>query len=320
MRFVILGAGALGSIVAAHLARAGTPVALIARGARADHVEAHGVSLIGLAEFTQPVPVIRPGASGIEADVVIQCVKTYDSASSLASVGFAGRPVALSLQNGVLKNEQLEQHFGADQVLGAAASVAGEVLADGSTRFTMNERLPIGELSGALSPRAQQVAGALAAAGIAAVAVDNIRTVEWTKYAGFLPLMAAGVLTRQETWRNLADPGVSVAIARLMGEVAALARASGVEVEDKGGLPVASIAAAPPEEAAAIVRRFGAAMQTRAPQHRVSALQDLLRGGRLEVDEILGHAARLGRRLGVPVPAIETCHQLASVLSGIPRE
>ncbi|HHY51598.1 MAG TPA: hypothetical protein GYA10_17840, partial [Alphaproteobacteria bacterium] len=92
------------------------------------------------------------------------------------------------------------------------------------------------------------------------------------------------------------------------------------EVEDKGGLPVASIAAAPPEEAAAIVRRFGAAMQTRAPQHRVSALQDLLRGGRLEVDEILGHAARLGRRLGVPVPAIETCHQLASVLSGIPRE
>lgn len=320
MRFVILGAGALGSIVAAHLARAGTPVALIARGARADHVEAHGVSLIGLAEFTQPVPVLRPGASGIEADVVIQCVKTYDSASSLASVGFAGRPVALSLQNGVLKNEQLEQHFGADQVLGAAASVAGEVLADGSTRFTMNERLPIGELSGALSPRAQQVAGALAAAGIAAVAVDNIRTVEWTKYAGFLPLMAAGVLTRQETWRNLADPGVSVAIARLMGEVAALARASGVEVEDKGGLPVASIAAAPPEEAAAIVRRFGAAMQTRAPQHRVSALQDLLRGGRLEVDEILGHAARLGRRLGVPVPAIETCHQLASVLSGIPRE
>lgn len=320
MKFVIVGAGALGSIVAAHLARAGAPVALIARGQRADHIEAHGVSLIGLAEFTQRVPVIRPGTTGIEADVVIQCVKTYDSESSLASLGFAGSPVALSLQNGVLKNEQLAQVFGADNVLGAAASVAGEVLADGSTRFTMNERLPLGEPSGAMSPRARQIAETLANAGIAAVAVDNITTVEWTKYAGFLPLMAAGVLTRQETWRNLSDPGVSVAIARLMREVVALARASGTDVEDKGGLPIATIAAAPVDEGAAMVRRFGAAMETRAPQHRVSALQDLLRGGRLEVDQILGHAARLGQRLGVPVPAIETCHQLATVLSGIPSE
>jgi 2-dehydropantoate 2-reductase len=320
MKFVVIGAGALGSIVAAHLARAGTPVALVARGRRADHVEAHGVSLVGLAEFTQAVPVIRPGARNIAADVVIQCVKTYDSASSLASVGFAGRPVALSLQNGVLKNEELGQLFGSGHVLGAAASVAGELLADGTTRFTMNERLPLGEPSGEMSPRARQVAGALADAGIAAEAVDNIRVVEWTKYAGFLPLMAAGILTRQETWRNLSDPGASVAIVRMMREVVALARASGTDVEDKGGLPVAGIVSGSIEDGAARVRRFGASMRERAPQHRVSALQDLLRGGRLEIDAILGHAVRLGQRLGVAIPAIETSHQLATVLSDNTRE
>lgn len=320
MKFVIVGAGALGSIVAAHLARAGTPVALVARGRRADHVEAHGVRLTGLADFTAQVPVIRPGEREIDADVAILCVKTYDTEAALAPLRFSARPVALSLQNGVLKNDELARHFGADRVLGAAASVSGELLADGSTSFTMNQRLPVGEPSGPRSARAEAVAGALKDAGIAAEAVDNIATVEWTKYSAFVPLFAAALLTRQETWRNLSDPQASVAIAQLVRETVALATASGVAVEDQGGFPVASIAAAPPDQAAATIRAFGDGMRKRAPQHRVSALQDLLRGGRLEVDAILGHAVRLGGRLGVPVPTIETCHRFCAVLDRITQE
>ena len=250
MKFVIVGAGALGSIVAAHLARAGTPVSLVARGRRADHVEAHGVQLAGLAEFTVPVPVIRPGEGPIDGDVVILCVKAYDTEAALAPLRFTGRPVALSLQNGVLKNEDLARHFGADKVLGAAASVSGELLADGTTRFTMNERLPIGEPSGPRSPARRRHRRGAEVRGHRGGAVDNIRTVEWTKYTGFLPLFSAALLTRQATWRNLADPHASAAIARLMREMVALATASGVAVEDQGGFPVASIAAAPPAEAA----------------------------------------------------------------------
>ena len=320
MKFVIVGAGALGSIVAAHLARAGTPVTLVARGRRADHIEAHGVRLTGLADFTAKVPVIRPGEREIDADVVIVCVKTYDTEAALAPLRLCGQPVALSLQNGVLKNEELAQHFGADRVLGAAANVSGELLADGNTHFTMNQRLPIGEPSGPRSDRVDAIAGTLKDAGIAAEAVENIATVEWTKYATFVPLFAAALLTRLETWRNLSDPQASVAIARLMREMAALAVASGVPVEDQGGFPVASIAAAPIEQATATIRGFGAGMRQRAPQHRVSALQDLLRGGRLEVDAILGHAVRLGARLGVPVPTIETCHQFCAVLDRTTQE
>lgn len=319
MKFVIVGAGALGSILAAHLARAGTPVALVARGRRADQIEADGVRLTGIAEFSAQVPVIRPGGTPIDGDVVVLCVKTFDTETALAPLRFSGSPVALSLQNGVLKNEELARHFGAGQVLGAAASISGELLADGATRFTMNERLPIGEPGGPRSPRVEAVASALKDAGIAAVAVDGIDTVEWTKYTAFVPMFAAALLMRQETWRNLADPQSSIAIARLMRETAALAAASGVQLDDQGGLPVASIAAAPPEEGAAIVRKVGEAMRVRAPQHRVSALQDLLRGGRVEVDAILGHAVRLGRHLNVHTPTIETCYQFCAAL-GDPRE
>lgn len=318
MKFLILGAGALGSILAAHLARAGTPVALLARGRRADHVAAHGVTLTGLVDCTVPVPVVRPGEA-TDADVLILCTKAFDTAQALDGVRLARPPIALSLQNGVLKNDELVARYGADQVLGATASISGELLDDGTTRFTMNQALPIGELGGGPSARVADIVGALKSSGIAAEASDDIRSVEWTKYAGFLPLFAPALLTRQYTWRNLSDPDTAIAIARLIRETCALAAASGVRILDQKGLPLNTIAAAPPEEGARLVRSFGAVFGQRAPLHRVSALQDLLRGGRLEVDAILGYAVALGRRLGVAVPTIETCHQLCAVLNRPPE-
>ena len=54
MKFVILGAGALGSVIAAYLAREGEEVALIARGDRARHLAENGVTISGLEDFTVP--------------------------------------------------------------------------------------------------------------------------------------------------------------------------------------------------------------------------------------------------------------------------
>lgn len=322
MKFAIIGAGALGSILAAHLARAGTPVTLVARGRRADQVEADGVRLTGLADFTVPVPVARAGGGPIEADVVVNCVKTYDTDEALAPLRFTGRPFALSLQNGVRKNEALARYVGADRVLGATASISGELLADGAVRFTANTRLPLGDPAGGPAgpgphgPIADEAAGLLKAAGLAAEAVDDITAVEWTKYASFIALFSTALLTRQYTWQSLSNEAGARAVARLLREAVALASAVGVPIDDRGPLPAASVAAATPAAGVALVLATGQAWQGRAPQHRVSALQDLLRGGRLEVDAILGHAVRLGREHGVAVPTIETCHELCSVLPG----
>ena len=52
----------------------------------------------------------------------------------------------LSIQNGVLKNEQLAQTFGWDKVLGAMAAFSAEVLPTGTVRFTVNQGLYLGEL------------------------------------------------------------------------------------------------------------------------------------------------------------------------------
>jgi len=52
MHFVVVGAGALGSIYAAHLARAGQKVSLIARGERAVALAKHGIGIVGEESFT----------------------------------------------------------------------------------------------------------------------------------------------------------------------------------------------------------------------------------------------------------------------------
>ena len=126
MKIVILGAGALGTVFGAHLARAGEDVTLIARGQRAAYLQEYGATITGLVDFTVPVRVVTDPTQIHDADVLIVTVKTYDMASALQSVKHLDVSSALSIQNGVLKDEQLAQTFGWEKVLGAMAFTGAE--------------------------------------------------------------------------------------------------------------------------------------------------------------------------------------------------
>src|SRR5262249_36554043 len=104
MHIVILGAGALGTVLGAHFARAGEHVTLIARGTRAAYVQAHGATLTGLVDWTIPVRVVTDPSQVHDAEVLIVVVKTYDMPAALHSVQHLHVASVLSLQNGVLKN------------------------------------------------------------------------------------------------------------------------------------------------------------------------------------------------------------------------
>src|SRR5262245_66362280 len=69
--FAILGAGAMGSVLAAHLARAGHSVALLARGRRAAQVRSEGLRIVGLTQLATPVHVVDDPAQLREASVLI---------------------------------------------------------------------------------------------------------------------------------------------------------------------------------------------------------------------------------------------------------
>jgi 2-dehydropantoate 2-reductase len=314
MHTMVVGGGALGSILAAHLGRSGERVTLVARGKRADHLERNGVTITGLEELHVPVTIARMASDVKDVDLLILATKTYDTASALAGIRLSRPPLAFSVQNGVQKNIDLANFFGADSVLGAAANFSGELRSDQVTAFTMHDALQLGELNGVVSERLSTVVALLSKAGIKARQVTDISAVEWSKYALYSSGMAPAVLTRAPTWQPTSDPDAAMIVAQIVREIGMLAKTQGTMLKDEGIFPAGSICSAGMTEAVEIVRKVGEFFRKNAPGHKVSALQDLERGRRLEADATLGFAVRLAAEKGLSVPTIETCYRLCMML------
>src|SRR5689334_23129124 len=101
MNFVIVGAGALGSIYAAYLARAGHKVSLVARGGRAAALEKHGLEVVGQETFTTRCDIVTKPETLKQADLLLLAIKTYDMEQALSSLRGLKVKSALSVQNGV---------------------------------------------------------------------------------------------------------------------------------------------------------------------------------------------------------------------------
>src|SRR6185437_6619375 len=191
--FAVLGAGAIGSILAAHLARAGHSVIVIARGDRARAVERDGLRIKGLADFSVPVQVVTDPIQLQAADTLIVAMKTHGTETALERLKHVRVGAALSIQNGVLKDELLARTFGADRVLGALADTSGELLPSGDVLFTRNVNLPLGELAGGISERARRIAGTIDETGVRSTAVADVVSLEWSKYTVWIGLVTMAV-------------------------------------------------------------------------------------------------------------------------------
>jgi 2-dehydropantoate 2-reductase len=312
--FAILGAGAMGSIVGAHLARAGHRVALLARGPRAAELESQGLRIRGLAEFATAVHTLRDPRALTSAAALIVATKTPGTAAALATLTGAQFGVTLSIQNGPLKNELLSSAFGAERVLGALADTSGELLAGGEVLFTRNVNIMIGELDGTETPRARDLARTIDASGVRAAATRDIVTLEWSKFCGWVGLMALSVATRAETWKFLCDPDAALLLTRLVREMGVLAQALGITLSDRAVLPAASLCSLAESAAVELVLRTGSDYRASVPQHRMSSLQDLLAGRPLEVHETLGYAHERALALGLALPLLGAFRALVAAI------
>jgi 2-dehydropantoate 2-reductase len=313
MRFAILGAGALGTILGAHLSRSGHDVVMLARGERARGIARQGLVVTGLANVEARPAVIDDPKRLLEADTLVVATKAIDTPATLASVGHVRFQAVLSVQNGVLKNELLARAFGSSSVLGAMADFSGELMPTGEVKFTRNVCLYLGDEKARTSARTEEIAQLVDAAGVRSRAVPDIRTREWSKFVGWIPLFLIAALTRQITWKFLTDPQTALVVVRIARETAALAAALEIEIVDASPLPVPSIVRASDEAAVEIVRGVGKTFLDKSPEHRMSSQQDVLRGSRLEYVETLGHALELSREVGVPMPTLDNGYRILSV-------
>ncbi len=312
--YAILGAGALGSVLGAHLANAGHAVALLARGARAAQVERDGITLRGLAGFTARVPVLRDPSALRAARVLIVATKTPGTAQALAALRHASFDTAFSIQNGPGKNELLAEAFGRERVLGALADTSAELLDGGEVLFTRNVNVYIGELPAGSSERVQRIAREIDAAGVRCTGSTQVLSLEWSKFCAWTGLAVVAVTTRLPTWKFLVDPDSALVIVRLVRETARLAQALGIALTDESVLPVASITAGSEDDAVQRVTALGERYRSTAPDHRMSILQDLVRGRALEVHETLGHGVAKAAALGLELPQLDAFYHLVAAL------
>ncbi len=317
--FAILGAGALGSILGSHLIRAGHPVLMLARGQRAEQIRRDGLQITGLSEFTVRAETLSDPARFRGARVLIVATKTPGTAEALASLRHAPIELALSIQNGPLKDELLVEAFGETHVLGALADTSGELLSSGEVLFTRNVNILLGELSGALTPRAQELASVIDASGVRAKAVADIRSLEWTKFAAWVGLMALSVTTRSATWRYLTDVDSARALVRLVREIGQLMRAMNLTLTDESVLPVATLCSGTEDEALAATVKVGRVFEAKAPGHRMSSLQDLEARRPLEIHETLGYALRKASEYGLDLPLTGAFYHLIAAVDRFAR-
>jgi 2-dehydropantoate 2-reductase len=316
-QFLILGAGAMGTIFGAHLARAGHSVAMLVREQRASPLRAGGLRLSGLLDCSIRVPVLTDASQLQRAGVLIVAMKTLGTAAALAPLRHVRFDAVLSLQNGAFKNDRLIEAFGRGAVLGALSDASGERQPDGSVLFTRNVMTLIGELDGGLSARAAALAATFESAGIRTRAVADIVGREWSKFCAWAGYMTMAVATRAVSWKVVTDEDGALLIARVTREMAALAGIRGIELSDESILPVASMCRGTEAQAAAAVISRNENMQATAPQHRMSSLQDFEAGRVLELEETVAVALREARERGIAMPTLETLYHLCRALATI---
>jgi len=309
MRFVIVGAGALGSILGAHLQRAGHDVTLFARGRRAEQLAATGIVLSGLASIAARCAVVSRPDLLSATDTLVLATKAIDTARTLSTLRHLTLTRAFSVQNGVQKDQLLAAAFGREHVLGCMADVSGELLPDGVVKFTRNVCLHLGGLDAPESDAAREQSALFEAAGIRSAVAADVAKLEWSKFAGWIAQLPLAILTRRLTAEFLSDNDAARVIVAGAREAKALADAEGVTLVDAAPLPVASIARATDDEAARLVTEVGRRYRDTAPEHRMSAQQDALRGSPLELEETLGYALARAATLGVPMPTLTTLYR-----------
>jgi 2-dehydropantoate 2-reductase len=317
--FAILGAGAMGSILGAHLARSGHSVAMLARGRRAERARSEGLRVTGLTDFAVPVHVIDEPARLREAQCLIVATKAIGTAEALKPLAGTKVGHAFSVQNGILKNELLATVFGAARVLGAVANLSGELKSSGEVLFTRNVSLQIGALRGGVPDGVRALAETIDASGVRCAAVPDIAVREWSKFAAWVGMAGAAITTRAVTWKYLVDPDAALVVVRLIREVRELAARAGVAFTDDGVFPVATLCSGSEESAVRRLNEIGAGFREHSPEHRLSAHQDIDAGRPLEVDETLGHAARTAAHAGLSLPLLDAVYRLAAAIDRTSR-
>ncbi len=325
MKICVVGAGAIGGLLAVRLAEAGEQVTVIDRGAHLQAIQRSGLKLL-MADGSEHVTrSLEAAASMREAgpqDVVILAVKTHvleTIAAELDSV-LGDETVILPMQNGLPwwyfqkhggeydgraiecldRDGRLAAHIDVNRVIGCVVFPAGAIAAPGVVRHTEGNRFPLGELDGSDSERAHRLVDMFTNAGFKSFVLDDIRGEIWLKLLGNLSFNPISALTHATMVDICRYPPSRALAVTLMEEAQTVANRLGIRLR------------------VSIDKRLAGAEKV--GKHKTSMLQDVEAGRELELEAIMGAVIELARMTGITTPATDTVYALVKLLDETMRE
>lgn len=287
MKIVMMGSGGVGGYYGARLLQAGHDVSFVARGAHAEAMRRNGLRIrseLGDAEVRARV-LDAPAQAG-PADLVVLAVKLWDTEDAARAVAAVPGATAVSLQNGVDKDEVLAKALGRERVLGGVTHIGAVIAEPGVIAHTGKlQRVTLGELDGSRTERLRAVGDAFRSAGAETVISDDIRRVTWEKFVFLTALSGMTALTRKPVGGVRAHPATRAMLLDALREAVAVAQAEGARLPEGFA-----------QKQLELMDAFPAQMLS-------SMAQDLLRGRRLELPWLSGAVVRRAEKHGIQVPA-----------------
>ncbi len=292
MKISVMGAGAIGSLFGAMLARSGYDVTLIGREAHINAIKSNGLRVSGLEEFNIKLKAkTRP----VESDLFLLTVKSYDTEEAIKAIPLRKNTVILTLQNGIGNEDCIATIAGRERVISGKTANGSTLLDPGHIRFTGRGETVIGELDGIITPRVKEIAELFNSAGISTSISTDMKTKIWEKLIVNVGINAITAITGLRNGEILKLPELRELMKIAVEEAIEVARAKGITINEDMVMRTAAVA-----EATAM--------------NQSSMLQDMNRGRKTEIDAINGAIVKFGEELNIPVPVNQA---LTAIVKGM---
>jgi 2-dehydropantoate 2-reductase len=287
MKICVIGCGAVGSLFAAHLAKAGE-AEIWAYDVWKEHTDAirkDGLRLSGATEFTVRLNATSDANELPRCDYGIVATKAIHTQTAIAQTAhaFDENSAVCSVQNGVGNEEIIAEHV--KYVIRGTTFPAGHPIAPGHIGYDIKGDTWIGPFEPTNTPmnKVEELAGLMTRSGMNTIALKDARGAQWTKLifnastnpTGALTLLHHGAASRFAPTAQLFND--------LIAEGEAVARKLGIELHGDARKLVQKGADAP-------------------GKHRASMLQDVLAKRQTEVDFMNGAIVRWGEKIGMATP------------------
>ena len=296
MKIAIMGAGSVGGYFGGLLAKGGQDVHFLARGAHLKALKEYGLIIEGGAGegFTLPVSVTENPEDIGPVDLVLFCVKSYDTETSASALSplLGAETVVLTLQNGIDNEEKLQNIIGKEKVMGGVAYLSSQIIQPGIIQKAGGPRkIVFGEMDGSMTERAEEIRKVLESAGIDCEISEQIQVVLWEKFIFICAMGGMTAVTRKPIGPIRNFPQALEMCTAVMREVEAVGKALSIPLDGE------------------IVEKSTSLIQGFPENVRASLLADLEMGKRLEVDALNGTVVRLGEEHGVSTPTNRFIYQ-----------